>query len=140
MSPELFLSPEAYAGLLVRIFTGVLFFMQGYDKVVKVGSRDVFTALAPSYRQAGLPDGLLKLVVFITSWIELLGGLLLIIGLFKYLALYALGIDLLIVAIGLSLVNPVWDMQHVFPRLLLILFLLVFPKALDTLSLDHFIF
>jgi hypothetical protein len=64
----------------------------------------------------------------------------LIFGLLKYYALYALGADLLVVALGMSLLNPMWDMQYVFPRLLLILFLLVFPSSLDILALDHFIF
>ena len=134
------ITPEAMAGLLIRVFTGILFFFQGYDKIFRLGLKQVFNTVAPSYRQAGLSDPLIRLFSSVTAWIELVGGLLLIFGLLKYVALYALGADLLIVALGMSLLNPMWDMQYVFPRLLLILFLLVFPSSLDILALDHFIF
>jgi uncharacterized membrane protein YphA (DoxX/SURF4 family) len=133
-------TPEAMAGLFIRVFTGILFFFQGYDKIFRLGLKEVFNTVAPSYRKAGLGDGMIKLFSGVTAWIELLGGLLLILGLLKYIALYALGIDLLIVALGMSILNPMWDMQHVFPRLLLILFLLVFPSSLDIIGIDHFIF
>jgi putative oxidoreductase len=134
------ISPENFAGLLIRLFTGFLFFRQGYDKVVRIGVMGVFQTVEPTYKAAGVPDFFIRIIVFFTSYVELLGGLLLIVGLLKYTALYLLGFDLLIVAIGMSIVNPVWDMQHVFPRLLLILFMLIFPDSLDIISLDHFIF
>lgn len=133
-------TPEAFAVLLIRIFTGILFFFQGYDKIFRLGLKNVFTTVAPQYEKAGLNDGMIRLVTVITSWIEFLAGLLLIVGLLKYVALYALGIDLLIVAIGMSMLNPMWDLQYVFPRLLLLLFLLIYPGTLDIIALDHFIF
>ena len=134
------ITPEAVAVLLIRVFTGILFFFQGYDKVFRLGLKEVFITVAPSYRKAGMSDSVIRMFTGLTAWIELVAGFLLIVGFLKYVALYALGADLLIVALGMSLLNPMWDLQHVFPRLLLILFLLIFPGTLDIIALDHFIF
>ncbi len=133
-------SPESIAGLLVRVFTGILFFFQGYDKVFRMGVKQVYSTISPSYINAGVPAVIVKFTSYLTSYIELTGGLLLILGLAKYYAIYALGFDLVIVAIGMSFLNPVWDLQHVFPRFLLLLFLLIYPGSLDIIGLDHFIF
>ena len=134
------ITPEAMAGLFIRVFTGILFLFQGYDKIFRLGLKEVFNTVSPSYKKAGLGDGSIRLFVTITSWIELTGGLLLILGLFKYVALYALGADLLIVALGMSIINPMWDLQHVFPRFILIIFLLIYPSTLDIITLDHIVF
>ncbi|CAN5629792.1 hypothetical protein BH11BAC2_BH11BAC2_15510 [soil metagenome] len=133
-------TPEAMAGLLVRIFTGILFFFQGYDKFFRMGIGEVVLTIQPAYRKIGLPDSIIKLFAYLTSFIELAGGFLLLIGFLKFYALYALGLDLLIVAIGMSILNPTWDLQHVFPRLLLVIFLMILPSGFDIFTLDHFVF
>lgn len=134
------ITPEAMAVLLVRVFTGILFFFQGYDKIFRMGLKTTYDTVMPSYQKAGIPSGMTRGFIFLTSWIELIGGILLILGLLKYAALYALGADLLIVALSMSILNPMWDMQYIFPRLLLVLFLLIFPSSLDIIALDHFVF
>jgi len=47
------------------------------------------------------------------------------------------GIDLLIVAFGFSMLNPVWDLRDIFPRLLLVVILLVMPAEWDVVSVDY---
>ncbi|MBK7818142.1 MAG: hypothetical protein IPJ60_11810 [Sphingobacteriaceae bacterium] len=63
-----------------------------------------------------------------------------IVGLFQYYALYLLGINLIIAAIGFGITSPMWDTRYVLPRLLLLLFLLFVPQGWNTLSLDNLIF
>jgi uncharacterized membrane protein YphA (DoxX/SURF4 family) len=80
---------------------------------------------------------MLILICYYTSFVELLGGLLLITGLFTNYTLVALGLDLVLVAFAFSLLRPMWDMQHVFPRLLLVFILLILPDGYNRISLDY---
>ncbi|MBL7923722.1 MAG: DoxX family membrane protein [Bacteroidia bacterium] len=134
------IDPVEFASFLVRVLAGLLFFFQGYDKVFRIGIQGVTEAIGPSYKRAGLPDFVVAMISFLTSWIEFLGGFCLILGLFKYTMVYLLGIDLLIVAAGMSMIDPVWDLKLLFPRVILLLFLLLMPAESDILSLDHLIF
>ena len=58
-------------------------------------------------------------------------------GLFKYIALYMLGINLLVAAVVFSLIKPMWDMQYYFPRLVLVIALLLLPGDWDILTVDY---
>jgi hypothetical protein len=66
----------------------------------------------------------------------LIGGLLLIAGLFRKITSYLLGIDLLIVSFGHGLIEPIWDLSHVIPRAVLLITLLLVPQEWDKWSLD----
>ena len=129
--------PESVAVFFARVILGILFFAQGYEKFFKLKISNVIDTIKPSYRKLKFPDGLITLTAYSTSFIELLGGLLLIIGLFRYEAYYLLGFDLLIVSLGFSMLNALWDMQYVLPRLLLLILLLLLPPDYDRYSLDH---
>ena len=131
---------EIIATFTVRVFLGLLFFFQGYDKVFRVTIPGVVRTFEQSYHDTKIPLFFLQAGVIITSFIELAGGLLLIVGLFKYLVLYLLAFDLLIAALGLSLINPMWDLKHSFPRLALLVFLLIIPPEWDQWSLDRWWF
>jgi putative oxidoreductase len=128
---------EVFVSFLTRIFLGILFVFQGYDKVFRIKPSGVVKMFEYPFRQTGLPVWILYTGVYVTSVIELSCGLLLIIGLFKYYALYLLGIDLLLVSFGLGLINPMWDVKHAWPRLLLLILLLLLPSSWDTFSLDY---
>jgi putative oxidoreductase len=125
------------AYLIARLFLGILFFVQGYDKVFRVKVQTVYTTMLPSFNRLNMNSTLVKIMAYITSYLELVGGLLLILGLFTKVALVLLGVDLLIVAIGLGMLTPMWDMQHAFPRLILLLILLVLPDYWNIFSLDE---
>jgi putative oxidoreductase len=135
--------PEQYAHvitpLLMRLFLGLLFFFQGYDKVFRIGVRGVADAFETPMHQHAIGRPLLVSGAAITSYIELLGGLMLILGLFRYIALYALGFDLVLATIGLSIMQPLWDLQHVFRRFVILIALLIIPGTWDTFSLDYFL-
>ena len=83
-----------------------------------------------------VPRFLIFIVAFATSIIEFLGGVMLILGLYKNITLTLLGIDILIVTVAFSFLNPIWDMKHVFPRLLLIVMLMMMPNEWFHFSLE----
>lgn len=122
---------EIIAVFTVRVFLGFLFFFQGYDKVFNVKISGVVRTFEQPYRQTRLPAFLLYAGAAITSFIELIAGILLILGLFKYFALYLLAFDLIIAVAGLSLINPMWDLKFSFPRLAMLVFLLITPPEWD---------
>lgn len=125
------LSTSEFAVVAVRILAGVVFFFQGYDKLFKIGIRGVAQTIGPAYRKAGLPDFLILSMAAFTTITECAGGFLLIVGFMHHYALYLLMIDLLLVSVGMSLLDPVWDMKLVFPRLIMLVFLLFqFEKSL----------
>ena len=134
---ELFTN-ESILTLTLRVILGILFFMQGYDKVVKVKLPGVVKSFRYEFGNVKMPDFILVSAAYFSSLIELLGGLTLILGLFTKYSLYLLGIDLILVVAAFSLINPVWDMKIVFPRIIIWSILMVIPEAYNKLSLDYF--
>lgn len=130
------LSNETILTFVLRIILGILFFMQGYDKVVKVKMDGVIKSFRYEFGNVKLPDFIIVIAAYFSSYIELIGGFALILGLFTNYALYFLGIDLILVVSAFSLINPVWDMKIVFPRMLLWAILMAIPEAYNKLSLD----
>jgi putative oxidoreductase len=129
---------EILAVLIARVFLGLLFFVQGYDAVFRIKIKGVIDAIAEPLATTGVPRFLIVVGAWFTSLVELLGGFCLIIGFVKYYALYLLGIDLIIASIAFGISRPVWDMKYVFPRLALLLFLLMVPSQWDLFSVDYF--
>lgn len=130
---------EAAAILIARLFLGVLFLFQGYDAVFNVKVKNIVDTYRQAFSAKGIPSYMLVMASWFTSGTELIGGALLILGLFKYLVLYLLGLNLIIAAIGFGLNTAMWDTKHVMPRLILLLLLLLFPQAIDIFSIDHLI-
>ena len=130
---------EAAAVFILRVFLGILFFAQGYDKVFKIKIKGVYETFEVPMRPKNIPHFLLRLSAYLTSYSELIGGVSLILGLFKYFTLYLLGFDILLVTIAMSMLNPMWDMQYVFPRLLVLIALLLIPASWDVFSIDYFL-
>jgi len=131
---------EIVAVLIARVFLGCLFFFQGYDAVFNIKVKNVIATFEAGFANKGIPKFLTAAASWFTSYTGLVCGLLLIFGLFQYISLYLLGINLIIAAIGFGITSPMWDTRYVLPRLLLILFLLIVPQAWNALSLDNLIF
>jgi uncharacterized membrane protein YphA (DoxX/SURF4 family) len=133
--------PEQHAVLafLLRVILGLLFFFQGYDKVFRIGIAGVTEFFREESEHRRIPVWILRSSAFLTSYIELIGGALLMIGFLKTYALYMLGFDLILVCGAFSLLKPMWDMQLVFPRLVLLTALLYLPSELDVISVDALI-
>ena len=129
----------AFAELFVRVFAGILFLFQGYDKLFHIKMPEVINTFMQDAEKRHIPRPVVAFISYLTSLIELLGGLCLILGLFTNIALYAIGIDLLLIGFAFSFMQPMWDMKHVFPRLILILILLILPPQANLFSLDNYI-
>jgi len=121
--------------LLIRGVLGLIFLMQGFGKVISWGIDTVYANAFQSYETV-LPKFLLWTVAFYTSYVELIAGTLLFLGLFRYWAAFALGSVLLIVSFGHGMVEPVWDLQQVFPRTVLLAAYLLLPREWDRWQLD----
>ncbi len=130
---------EIIAFSIARIFLGFLFFFQGYDAVVKIKMRNVIDTYHVQFENKGIPKWLIKTGVYFTSLTELLGGTLLLFGFGTYPALILLGLNLLVAAVGFGISTPMWDTRFVFPRLILIVFLLLAPLQWNLFSVDYFL-
>jgi uncharacterized membrane protein YphA (DoxX/SURF4 family) len=128
---------ESAAVFIARVFLGSLFFFQGYDAVFKVKVNTIISTYERTFSNKGIPVFLIKTGTWFTSYTELIAGLLLILGLFEYCALYLLGLNVIIASIAFSITQPMWDMRFVFPRLILLVFLLVVPASWDVWSIDN---
>lgn len=128
---------EAVLYLMLRLVLGILFLFQAYDKIFKVGIKGVAESFEVQLGKIKVPKAILSLSAIFTSYAELIGGALLILGLCKNIALLLLGIDIVIITIAFSMIKPMWDMQLFFPRLVLIAVLLYLPEQWDVFSLDY---
>jgi putative oxidoreductase len=131
---------EIAAVFIARVFLGLLFLFQGYDAVFNVKVSNIIETYENSFAYKGIPRFLTVLGSWFTSYVELIGGFLLVIGLFEYYALYLLGINLIIASIAFGIATPMWDMRFVFPRLVLLIFLLAVPYSWHAWSIDNLLF
>ena len=127
---------RAAALLFMRMLLGLIFLMQGYGKVFTFTVPKVYGIFFKDFEKTLLPKWLICATVYYTSYIELICGVLLIIGLFRKYALCLLAIDLLIVSFGHGLMEPIWDLQHVMPRALLLIALSLLPQQWDKWHAD----
>jgi len=126
------------AVLAIRLILGLIFLMQGFGKVFTWGVENLYKMdfFLGAYKDL-LPEFVIRATAYYTSYVELIGGLLLVIGLKRDYALYALASVLVIVTFGHGLVEPIWDLSNVMYRLILLITLLLLPKAWDKFSIDH---
>lgn len=133
----IFHNHEIAGVLIARVFLGLLFFFQGFDAIFRIKISGVLETIEEPLTRIRVPRFFILFGAYFTSYVELIGGFLLIIGFIKYYALYLLGIDIIIASIAFGIVKPMWDMQYVFPRLALLLFLLIIPSQWDVISVDY---
>lgn len=131
---------RAWAVLFARLVLGLIFFMAGVMKVFQLGplnhARKYFLPFADTF----LPVWSLWATGVVIPFVELIAGALVILGLRVREALVALGFVLAVVTFGHLLHDALYEFHtHVIPRLALLLFVLLLPRADDRFSLDHFI-
>lgn len=120
----------------IRALLGIIFLMQGYGKVFSFGVSKVYEMFFKEFENIFLPKWIIIATAYYTSYIEMIGGFLLLIGLFRKYAMYLLAIDLLIVSFGHGLIEPIWDLQHVMPRAILLASLFLLPAEWDKWNMD----
>ena len=128
------------AVLTLRLLLGFIFFFQGYGKVFKFGLSNVYNNFFKSKYEELLPDFLTLFTAYYTSYLELICGFMLIVGIKRDWALYALASVLVIVTFGHGLAEPIWDVSHVLVRAVFLIPLLLLPKEWDVFSLDQLLF
>lgn len=128
---------RAWAILFARLVLGLIFFMAGVMKVFQLGplnhARRYFLPFADTF----LPVWSLWAMGVAIPFVELIGGALVILGLRVREALVALGFVLAVVTFGHLLRDALYEFHtHVIPRLALLLFIFLLPRADDRFSLD----
>lgn len=131
------LSSRAAGILFARALLGIIFFMQGFGKVFTFSVTTVYDKFFKPFEATFLPKWLIWATAYYSSYIELIGGFLLIIGLFRKYSLYLLAINLFVVAFGHGLLEPIWDLSHITPRAILLLVLLLTPSEWDRWHADR---
>ncbi len=128
---------RAAALFLARVLLGLIFFWQGFHKVFVWGVEGVYERAFQPLEATFLPGFVLWGTAYFTSWVELLAGGLLILGVARRAALYALGLVLLVVSFGHGLQEGIWDLHHVLFRGGLVVFLLWTDEAQDRWQLER---
>ncbi len=125
------------AVFIARVFLGLLFFFQGLDAVFNIKLKGVIQTIEEPLASKGVPRPFIILGAYYTSYVQLVAGFFLLIGFAKYYSLYLLGFDLILASLAFGVVKPMWDMQFVFPRMVLLLFFLAAPSEWDVISVDY---
>ena len=128
---------RALAVLFPRVVLGLIFFQAGLYKVfvqTPVGhAKQWFLPFADTF----LPAWSLWAMGVTIPFTELLGGFLVLVGLYTTAGLGMLGGVLCIVTFGHLLHDPLYAFhEHVFPRLVLTMLVLLSPRAWDRFSVD----
>ncbi len=128
---------RAWALLFARVVLGLIFFMAGLFKVFSLGPLQHARQFFLPYADTFLPTWSLWATGTVIPIVELVAGALLLIGWRTREALLSLGGVLAIVTFGHLLKQPLYPFhEHVIPRLVLLLFILVMPPADDRFALD----
>jgi uncharacterized membrane protein YphA (DoxX/SURF4 family) len=129
---------RAWALLFARLILGLIFFMAGVFKVFQLGALEHARKYFLPYADTFLPAWSLWVTGVTIPFIEMIAGALVILGLRVREALVGLGFVLVIVTFGHLLKEPLYEFHsHVIPRLALLLFILMLPRADDGFSLDY---
>lgn len=120
-----------------RWILGFIFLMAGYGKVFSWGISNVYKSSFASFNETFLPEFLLQFTAYYTSYVELLAGILLIIGFKRDYALYALASVLIIVTFGHGLQSPIWEVKDVVFRAILMGALLMVPAEWDKWQIER---
>lgn len=120
---------------------GIIFLMAGWFKCFTMGpmghAERLFTG---PYADSWIPHFLLLATGAAIPVVELLAGLMLVIGFRTREALIALGMILLLVTYGHLLKEPLFSIiDHIFPRTVLMVAVFLIPAEADRWSLDYWL-
>jgi len=129
---------RAWGVLLARLVLGLMFFQGALWRVFGIGpvehARRFFV---DPYADSILPEWALWAAGIAVPFAELVGGALVLVGLWRLRGLILLGGVLVLVTFGHLVAEPLFSISgHVFPRLTLVVFLLVTPQDWDLYGVD----
>jgi putative oxidoreductase len=132
---------RAWGVLVARLVLGLLFFQGAYWRVFELGvTEHARRFFVEPYSESWLPAWSLWVAGTTVPFIELIGGLLVLLGLWRTVGLGLLGSVLVLVTFGHLVAEPIFSISgHIFPRLALVVFLLCVPAQWDRFSIDGWI-
>jgi len=121
-----------------RVIVGLLFGMAGWYKVfVMTAPGHAQRLFLEPYAETWIPTWFLWTLGLVIPFVELIGGWLLVVGWLRRPAAVALGIVLVVVTYGHSLLEPFFDVStHILPRLILLAPVLLLGSDKDSWSVD----
>ena len=130
---------RAWAIFFARVILGLIFGMAGWGKLFQMGAvGHAHRYFVDPYATTWIPTWLLWTLGLSIPYVEFAAGWLVVLGLLTRPALIALGVILVLVTYGHLLKDFLYEFHtHVIPRLALLVFVLVMPRADDVLSIDH---
>lgn len=130
---------RAWGVLFARVVLGLMFFQGAWWRVFELGpvehARRFFVE---PFTDSFLPEWALWIAGTGVPFAELVGGALVLLGLWRLPGLVLLGAVLVTVTFGHLVAEPIYAFNaHVMPRLVLVVFLLVTPPGWDRFSVDE---
>lgn len=125
--------------LIVRWILGLLFLMAGYWKVfVLTPASHAQQFFVEGFSGTWIPTWILQALGYSIPFVELVAGLLILVGFRTRDALVVVGLLLVVTTYGHALQQPLFDIDgHTFTRLALVVFLLLAPVGNDKYSIDQ---
>jgi uncharacterized membrane protein YphA (DoxX/SURF4 family) len=129
----------AWARFFVRWVLGLIFFMAGWWKVCELGATEHARRLfVEGFAGSWIPVWLLWALGVAIPYVELAAGALLCLGWRVREAGIAVGVVLILVTYGHLLQEALFDTTgHIFPRLVLLAFVLATPDERDRFTMDR---
>lgn len=129
---------RAWGALFARLVLGLMFFQGAWWRVFGLGPAEhARRFFVEPYADFFLPEWSLWVAGTAVPFVELIGGALVLIGLWRTTGLILLGGVLVTVTFGHLIAEPIFALNaHVVPRLVLVVFLLVIPAEWDRFSVD----
>jgi len=132
---------RAWGMLFARLVLGLMFFQGALWRVFDLGpvehARRFFV---DPYADSFLPQWSLWMAGTAVPFAELVGGALILLGLWRLLGLGLVGGVLVMVTFGHLVAEPIFAFDaHVMPRLMLVVFLLITPSDWDRFSVDEWL-
>lgn len=130
-----------WARFFARWVLGLIFFMAGWFKVFDMTATDhARRFFVEGFADTWIPTWMLWSLGTAIPFVELIAGGLICLGLRIRKSSVLLGMVLIIVTYGHLLKEPLFDTtSHIFPRLVLLLFVLAAPHVHDRGSLDYWL-
>ena len=135
------LTDRAWAIFFCRAILGLIFFMAGVYKCFQLTplGHARFAFVEP-YADTFLPVWSLWLTGTIVPVVEIMAGVMVLVGFKVRPALLSLGGVLVLVTFGHLLKEPLYEFHtHVIPRLALLTVVLLMPREEDTISVDGYL-
>jgi uncharacterized membrane protein YphA (DoxX/SURF4 family) len=132
---------RAWGVLFARLVIGLMFFQGALWRVFGIGPLEHSSRFfVGPYADSFLPTWALQVAGVGVPFAELIGGGLVLLGLWRLPGLILLGAVLVTVTFGHLVAEPIFSISgHIFPRVVLVVFLLVIPQEWDRFSVDEWL-